>query len=52
VQGIITTHIDKHSRDMIATGSSQVDLTVWLDGLESAVYHRFPDLGNPQCDDW
>jgi hypothetical protein len=49
VRGIIATHIDKHSRDMIATGTSPVDLTVWLDGLESAVYHRFPDLAAQEC---
>jgi len=45
---IINAHIDKHSRDMLSTGTSQVDLTVWLDGLESAVQRRFPELANPQ----
>jgi hypothetical protein len=45
---IVTAHIDKHSRDMLATGTSQGDLTVWLDGLETAVYRRLPVLSDPQ----
>jgi hypothetical protein len=45
---IVTAHIDKHSRDMLATGTSQGDLTLWLDGLETAVYRRLPVLSDPQ----
>ena len=46
--GIVTSHIDKHSRDMLATGTSHRDLTLWLDGLETAVYRRLPVLSDPQ----
>jgi hypothetical protein len=45
---IVTAHIEKHSRDMLATGTSQRDLTLWLDGLETAVYRRLPVLSDPQ----
>jgi hypothetical protein len=45
---IINAHIDKHSRGMLATGTSQVDLTVWLDALESAVHRRFPEFGRQE----
>jgi hypothetical protein len=48
VHKIITAHINKHSRDMLATGTSPLDLTVWLDGLESAVHGRFPAFDEPQ----